>query len=85
MDISDELFAYLARAAHGDESYCPLDIDAEWHACLTQPHDYRVFCLTHFGVLIAHVVNPPGHRRGKNQAPCKAIVYQGVLTEEVMR
>ena len=79
MQITQELFEYLSRAAGGDESDCPPEIDAEWHACLARPKAYAAFCRTNFGSEIEHVVGPPGQSHDKIPGPCKARVSQYVL------
>ena len=70
MIMSPELFQYLARAAQGDDSECPPEIDAVWHACLAYPQTYEAYCLEHFGVVIDHISSRPDecHSLG----PCRA-------------
>jgi hypothetical protein len=76
MQITKELSAYLSRAAQGDESECPPDVDAVWHACLAYPQAYEEYCLKTFGVIIDHVTDRP--------APCRGRIHQSALgVEEV--
>lgn len=72
MEMTTELFAYLSRAAQGDESECPPEIDVIWHEALAYPQAYDAYCLHHFGVLIDHVTDSPG--LCKAQAHCRAVV-----------
>jgi hypothetical protein len=72
MVITPELFTYLSRAAHGDESECPPAIDADWHAALAYPQAYDKYCLENFGVVIEHLTNRPGLCKAK--AHCRAVV-----------
>jgi hypothetical protein len=72
MEMTRELFDYLARAAQGDESECPPAIDVVWHACLAQPQAYEAMCLETFGAVVEHVVNRPGERHANIQGPCHA-------------
>ena len=76
MEMTRELYAYLARAAQGDESDCPPEIDVYWHGCLAQPQEYKEFCLRHFGAVIEHVTNKPGPCHAKIQGLCRAKIRQ---------
>jgi hypothetical protein len=59
MKMTPELLDYLTRAADGDESECPPDVDEVWHACLAHHQEYEEFCRKSFGLLVEHVVNKP--------------------------
>jgi hypothetical protein len=72
MEMTAELFEYLAQAAAGVESECPPAIDAEWHAWLAHPEAYATYCRTRLGVLIEHVVGPPAPCKAKIHGLCKA-------------
>lgn len=88
MNMTAELAAYLARAAAGDESDCPPEIDETWHACLAYPQAYEGYCLDTFGVVIDHVIDDAGKCYGhvtvqsiadieqvsSDNAPCKGQV-----------
>ena len=66
----NELVQFLSRAAAGDESTCPPELDALWHRWLVIPKAYNSFCSEPFGVLVEHVAG--------DGAPCKGYVSEQV-------
>ena len=72
MVIIAELHAYLARAAEGDASECPPEIDVIWHAALAYPQAYQEYCLQNYGVIIDHITTRPGECHAKIQGHCRA-------------
>jgi hypothetical protein len=62
--MTTDLFEYLSRAARGEESECPPDVDEAWHVCLANPQEYEAWCLASFGVVVEHVTGGHGPCHG---------------------
>ena len=79
-----ELVEFLGRAAAGDESNCPSELDPLWHRWLAFPNAYRAFCVRRFGTVVEHVIDEAGKCYGHipvqssagidGQAPCRGRV-----------